>query len=61
MGCAWLLGVWLVMLYSLVHREYAKMTSVRYVDFDQPALTGVKGKLGPRLSFSQQTAMEVKQ
>ena len=27
------------------YREYAKMTSVRYVDFDQPSEHGVKVKV----------------
>ena len=34
------------------------MTSVRYVDFDRPALSGVKEKVRPHQT-SQQNSMEV--
>lgn len=37
------------------------MTSVRYVDFDQPAVLGVKGKVHPRRAISQQMPMVVDQ
>ena len=38
------------------------MTSVRYVDFDRPAVLGVKSKaFHPRHTASQQSSMEIEQ